>query len=274
MADDNRSSREIERELEQERAELRGTIDQLLGRLTFEDAWEQTGRYLRENRSEYGHTLGRMVKEKPIALALTAVGIGWLLFGPASPAASRARDARTLPPRHPYDADRDLDSRRSSSGVDPAETLPRASEVNAARGSTSGTRAETGLSGAGTGGSAAPPASRSATGPTQATRSASSVPSGGVGTTSPSTARPGATSTSGTASTSTGSEATKDRPLGAPPGAATTASTHRSGGLEKGDEVRDPSAPSSTPSSVTETRPQRESGSSGDTDDENRKPST
>ena len=80
MANDTRSSRDIERDIEQERAELRGTIDELLGRLTFEDAWERLGAYLRENRTEYGYTLRRMIQEKPIPLMLTAVGVGWLLF--------------------------------------------------------------------------------------------------------------------------------------------------------------------------------------------------
>ena len=84
MPDNSRSSREIEREIEQERAELRGTIDEIMNRLTFQDAWNRAGEYMRDNRSEFGYTLGRMVKEKPIAVALTAVGVSWLLFGPSS----------------------------------------------------------------------------------------------------------------------------------------------------------------------------------------------
>ncbi len=128
MANDTRSSRDIERDIEQERAELRGTIDELLGRLTFEDAWERLGAYLRENRTEYGYTLRRMIQEKPIPLMLTAVGVGWLLFD------------RTV--SHAQGPGRDDDRRRSPArsrdpgyGTPPhvSERLPKASELNAAR---------------------------------------------------------------------------------------------------------------------------------------------
>lgn len=83
MADQNRTSRQIEREVEQERAELKGTLEDLFNRFTFEEAWNRIGAYMRDNRDEFGQSVGRVVKEKPLAVALTAVGVGWLLFGPA-----------------------------------------------------------------------------------------------------------------------------------------------------------------------------------------------
>jgi hypothetical protein len=91
MADRRRSSREIEREVEHERAELRGTVEELFSRFTFEDAWNRVGAYMRDNRGTLGHTFERAVREKPLAVALTAVGVGWLLFGPAQ----QAKGART-----------------------------------------------------------------------------------------------------------------------------------------------------------------------------------
>ena len=97
MADRRRSPREIEREVERERAELRETVEELLGRFTFEDAWNRAGAYMRDNRGTLGHSLERAVREKPLAVVLTAVGIGWLLFGPAQQAPgarTRSRAAR------------------------------------------------------------------------------------------------------------------------------------------------------------------------------------
>lgn len=82
MADRSRSPREIERELEQERAELRETLQEMFSRFTFEEVWTRLGAYMRENRGDYGHSFGRALKEKPLAVALTTVGVAWLLFGP------------------------------------------------------------------------------------------------------------------------------------------------------------------------------------------------
>jgi hypothetical protein len=83
MADHKSTPREIEREVEQERAALQGTVEELFNRFTFEDVWNRVGAYMRDNRGDFGHSFGRMVKEKPLAVALTAVGVGWLLFGPS-----------------------------------------------------------------------------------------------------------------------------------------------------------------------------------------------
>lgn len=90
--DRNRSPNEIERELEEERAKMRETVDRLSRRFTGEYAWEQAGRYLRENRGSIGSSAGRMLREKPFAVVLTAIGISWMLFGPKSAAASRAKE--------------------------------------------------------------------------------------------------------------------------------------------------------------------------------------
>jgi hypothetical protein len=96
VADHRRTPRDIEREVEVERAELRETIEELISRFTFEEVWTRAGAYLRDNRGELGHSLGRAVKEKPLAVALTVVGIGWLLFGPSQqPAHSADGDRRT-----------------------------------------------------------------------------------------------------------------------------------------------------------------------------------
>lgn len=78
---DDRSPREIERNLERTRNDLHGTIDEVLDRMTLENAWTYAGRYLRDHRSEYGHTGGSVLKEKPLAVGLVAIGIAWIMFG-------------------------------------------------------------------------------------------------------------------------------------------------------------------------------------------------
>lgn len=88
----DKSPREIERELEQERAELRGTIDEFLNRMTLEGAWNRAGMYMRENHDEFGQTLGRVVKEKPIAVGLVAIGMAWIMFGSSTTAHQHSRD--------------------------------------------------------------------------------------------------------------------------------------------------------------------------------------
>ena len=90
MAD--KSSREIERELEHKRAELSGTIDEALNRMTLEGVWTYAGKYLRDNRSEYGHSMGSVIKEKPLAVGLVAIGMAWIMFGPSTPARRSAQE--------------------------------------------------------------------------------------------------------------------------------------------------------------------------------------
>lgn len=76
-----KSSREIEQELESKRADLHATIDEALDRMTLEGAWNYAGRYLRDNGGGYGQSLGNVIKEKPLAVGLVAVGMAWILFG-------------------------------------------------------------------------------------------------------------------------------------------------------------------------------------------------
>ncbi|MBM9593248.1 hypothetical protein [Roseitranquillus sediminis] len=96
-----RSSRDIERELEEERAALQNTLDEILNRLTFEEAWNRAGQYMRSNGGDFGQTLGRAIREKPIAVALIGIGVAWLAFGP-SQARPYAPATRRLPPPDGY----------------------------------------------------------------------------------------------------------------------------------------------------------------------------
>lgn len=79
MAD--RSTDEIERDLENRRSELSSTINEIFDRMTLEGAWNYAGRYLRDHGGEHGQTVGNIVKEKPFAVGLVAIGMAWIVFG-------------------------------------------------------------------------------------------------------------------------------------------------------------------------------------------------
>ena len=78
---DDKTSREIEREIETERAQLTGTIRDLQDRVSVESMVREVGRGLRDNGSDMAGVMGRAVRDNPMALALTGVGLAWLIFG-------------------------------------------------------------------------------------------------------------------------------------------------------------------------------------------------
>lgn len=91
MTTDTRTPDEIEHDIERERAALTHTIDDLQERFSFEGVVSQIGEQLRENGGEISRTVGRSVRENPLALAITGVGLAWLIFGKGSSAPSGYR---------------------------------------------------------------------------------------------------------------------------------------------------------------------------------------
>lgn len=77
MPADTRSPEEIERDIERERSELKGTLEDIQDRFSA----ERLVRELRANGREIGQAVTRSVKENPVALALAGVGIAWMVFG-------------------------------------------------------------------------------------------------------------------------------------------------------------------------------------------------
>jgi hypothetical protein len=109
---------EIERDLARERNELAGTLEELRDRLSFEGAWRRAGRHLRENGSDYGQSFGNMVRDKPLALALTTIGLTWLIFGPATRSSTPTVRDRSWQPR--------------SVDADPGDAMPAAERAERA----------------------------------------------------------------------------------------------------------------------------------------------
>ncbi len=81
MADD-RTPKEIEREIEVERAALENSIAALQSRLSPEAMVSEASRFFKDNGSDVARNLGRAAKDNPVALALTGIGLAWLMTGP------------------------------------------------------------------------------------------------------------------------------------------------------------------------------------------------
>lgn len=78
---DTRSPAEIEREIEEERRILTGTLDELQHRFSFDRMSTEAGHYLRSQSGEIASAVSRAVRENPMAIALTGVGIAWMILG-------------------------------------------------------------------------------------------------------------------------------------------------------------------------------------------------
>lgn len=80
--DKDRSSADIERDVEWQRAEMAETLDALKGRMTpggiFDEAWE----FARDSGSgDFVRNLGTSVRDNPLPIALIGAGIAWLMSG-------------------------------------------------------------------------------------------------------------------------------------------------------------------------------------------------
>jgi hypothetical protein len=81
MPSDTRTPDDIERDIERERSELAGSIDELQGRFSPEYVIREITRGFREHGGDIGTAVTRSVKQNPVALALTGVGLAWMMFG-------------------------------------------------------------------------------------------------------------------------------------------------------------------------------------------------
>lgn len=81
MTDETRTPEEIEREIEAERSALTSNLGDLQDKFSVDTLIAQVRAQFNEHGGDVGRTVAEQAKANPIPLALTAIGIGWLMFG-------------------------------------------------------------------------------------------------------------------------------------------------------------------------------------------------
>lgn len=97
MADHYRTPEEIERDLERERAGLSATLADIGNRLSLDELAHNVGDQAKYYANDVSQTAQRIVRENPLGVALTGIGVAWLLFG--STAREKVRDMRSSDPQ-------------------------------------------------------------------------------------------------------------------------------------------------------------------------------
>ncbi|WP_306115540.1 MULTISPECIES: DUF3618 domain-containing protein [unclassified Roseovarius] len=96
MTSDTRSPKEIEREIEEQRSDLTSNIEHLQDKFSIDTLVRQIGDQFREHGGDMGRSISNQVKANPIPLALTGIGLAWLMMGGSDKPRSRydVRDDR------------------------------------------------------------------------------------------------------------------------------------------------------------------------------------
>ncbi|WP_411891811.1 DUF3618 domain-containing protein [Yoonia sp. SDW83-1] len=95
MTNDTRSPDEIEREIEEQRSDLSSNLEDLQNKFSIDTIVRQIGDQFREHGGDMGRSISDQVKANPIPLALTGIGLAWLMFGNGTqkqPAQARISD--------------------------------------------------------------------------------------------------------------------------------------------------------------------------------------
>jgi ElaB/YqjD/DUF883 family membrane-anchored ribosome-binding protein len=78
---DRRTPEEIERQLEREREGLADSLEDLKDKFSVDTIVREAANQIREHSGDIGASVTRAVKENPLGVALTGVGLAWLIFG-------------------------------------------------------------------------------------------------------------------------------------------------------------------------------------------------
>lgn len=113
----HKSPEKLEREVDQVRARLGRTVDELSYRLSPGELLDQALQMVREHGGEFGRNLATQVKNNPMPLLLTGVGLSWLMFSPNKPASRYSYPEYGYDDYLAYDSDADY----SASGYSAAE---------------------------------------------------------------------------------------------------------------------------------------------------------
>ncbi len=90
MTNDTRSPDEIERDIESRRSDLSSNLDALQDKFSLDTMVRQLGDQFREHGGDLGKSITEQVKANPIPLALTGIGLAWLMMGNSQKPATRS----------------------------------------------------------------------------------------------------------------------------------------------------------------------------------------
>lgn len=84
----NKSPEQLEREIDEERAHIRHTLDVLEGKLSPGELFDKVLGYTKRNSGEFSRNLVNTVTHNPIPTLMTAIGITWMLYQQNRPGSS------------------------------------------------------------------------------------------------------------------------------------------------------------------------------------------
>ncbi|WP_265499752.1 DUF3618 domain-containing protein [Paracoccus beibuensis] len=102
MTNDSESPEQIEREIERDRNALRDTLNELQDELSWDGLSRRVSAQVREHGSEWANAASDAARSNPVALALTGVGLAWMIFGRGYDPTHRAMHSRHQPSRPRY----------------------------------------------------------------------------------------------------------------------------------------------------------------------------
>ena len=91
MTNETRSPKEIEREIEKQRSDLTSNLEDLQDKFSIDTVVRQISDQFREHGGDMGRSISNQVKANPIPLALTGIGLAWLMFGNSQQPIQRQR---------------------------------------------------------------------------------------------------------------------------------------------------------------------------------------
>jgi hypothetical protein len=93
MSTDSRTPEEIERDIQRERAQLSSSLEALQERFSIEGITRQVADQLKRHGSDFGQSALESAKSNPVALALTGVGLVWMMASDARRSGSHGDSA-------------------------------------------------------------------------------------------------------------------------------------------------------------------------------------
>lgn len=121
--DGAKSPEQLEREVDQARARLGRTANELSDRLSPGELIDQALGMAREHGGEFGRNLGTQVKNNPMPMILTSIGISWMIMSSGNDGAAHSHD------KYGTNTDKDGRSFKDALGDTAAKSQDKAAAV-------------------------------------------------------------------------------------------------------------------------------------------------